>query len=68
MPVLICKVKSVSHSSLMIMGKTLIGKSPPDELINMCLVRDTGTAGPVSYFLANALHVSSMQQDILSLC
>lgn len=44
MRVLISKVQSVSHSSLMIMGKILIRKPPPDELINMGLVRDTGVA------------------------
>lgn len=44
MLVLISKVQSVSHSSLIIMGKTLTGKPAPDELINIGLVRDTNVA------------------------
>lgn len=67
MLILISKVQSASHS-LTIMGNILIGKYSPHELINVCSVRDRGVAGPVSSFLANALHSSSRQQDIISLC
>lgn len=61
----IFKVQSISPSALMIIGKTLIEKSPLDELVNICLVKETAVAGPVSCFPANALHSSSTDKEIL---
>ena len=63
----IFKVQSISPSALTIIRKRLIRKSPLDELINICLVKETGATGPVSCFPANALHSSSMDKEILFL-
>lgn len=40
---------------------------PIDELINVCLVKETGVAGPVSCFPANTLHSISTEKEIIFL-
>lgn len=51
----------------MVIGKRLIRKSPLDELINICLVKEADVAGLVFCFPANATHSSSMDKYIFFL-